>query len=554
LFTAALLPGVVLAQADPYEILMEKTAGSVQDGHEYVDMTNGGVNVTCEDDSAPYMRIIIGKTHDSYWQCDYDPSPPHEEIPVTVDSINGPINGFAFLFTYDAAAPIQFQNATPGALIDSCNWEYFTYRDVSATEDCEGCQSGLVRVVGLADISKGGVPPSCLSLPTPFTLFTLNYLVNVDYQYECMYIPIRFFWNDCGDNSVSLAARPDEDPYLSRLAVSRDVYDYVSAAPMTDPSATLPTYLGEPDACVDGSAVLIDRAIDFYNGGIDWVCADSMSACRGDLNINGVPHEIADATLFGHYFVFGDTVLTHYYVQAVNSDVNYDGIPFALADLVYLYRTINGDAPPLPQTTPTDTVVFNRIVAGFALATDTPLGAIRVRVKGQIVPTLLNDNLQMAYDYHDGYTSILIQPGELFTGAIGQGDLFAIGSLEPDVTIEAATYDAAPLVSVIQTVTGVGDQPDKLPTEFAIGQNFPNPFNLETVIPFGLPKNSIVEFEIYNVLGKLVYSHSGRYAAGEHQISWDGRNNSGQIVASGIYYYRITAGEQAQTKKMLLLK
>jgi hypothetical protein len=94
-----------------------------------------------------------------------------------------------------------------------------------------------------------------------------------------------------------------------------------------------------------------------------------------------------------------------------------------------------------------------------------------------------------------------------------------------------------------------------LPTEYALEQNYPNPFNPSTNIAFALPKAGKVEVSVYNVLGQEVNTLvSEELAAGEHTIVWDGRNSSGNAVSSGIYFYRIVAGDFSQTKKMLMLK
>jgi hypothetical protein len=94
-----------------------------------------------------------------------------------------------------------------------------------------------------------------------------------------------------------------------------------------------------------------------------------------------------------------------------------------------------------------------------------------------------------------------------------------------------------------------------LPTEYALEQNYPNPFNPSTNIAFALPKAGKVEVSVYNVLGQEVKTLiSEELTAGNHTIVWDGRNGSGSAVSSGIYFYRIVAGDFSQTKKMLMLK
>ncbi|MBI5266908.1 MAG: T9SS type A sorting domain-containing protein [candidate division Zixibacteria bacterium] len=94
-----------------------------------------------------------------------------------------------------------------------------------------------------------------------------------------------------------------------------------------------------------------------------------------------------------------------------------------------------------------------------------------------------------------------------------------------------------------------------LPKEYALEQNYPNPFNPTTNIAFALPTAGRVEVAVFNVLGQQVNSLvSEDLPAGNHTIVWDGRNSQGESVASGIYFYRIVAGDFSQTKKMMMLK
>jgi flagellar hook assembly protein FlgD len=100
----------------------------------------------------------------------------------------------------------------------------------------------------------------------------------------------------------------------------------------------------------------------------------------------------------------------------------------------------------------------------------------------------------------------------------------------------------------------IGDG-NNLPTSFGLSQNYPNPFNPETNIDFALPKASNVELTIFNVLGqKVVTLINEKMDAGTYRETWRGTSESGTQVASGIYFYRLTAGDYVTTKKMMMLK
>jgi hypothetical protein len=102
-------------------------------------------------------------------------------------------------------------------------------------------------------------------------------------------------------------------------------------------------------------------------------------------------------------------------------------------------------------------------------------------------------------------------------------------------------------------VTGT-DTP-KAPAASYLAQNFPNPFNPTTRIAFGLSASGHVSLRIYDSAGRLVRALvNDERRAGRYEESWDGRASGGRAVASGIYFYKLTAGSFEQTRKMALLR
>ncbi|CUU09838.1 Por secretion system C-terminal sorting domain-containing protein [Candidatus Kryptobacter tengchongensis] len=93
------------------------------------------------------------------------------------------------------------------------------------------------------------------------------------------------------------------------------------------------------------------------------------------------------------------------------------------------------------------------------------------------------------------------------------------------------------------------------PSKFELYQNYPNPFNIETTIEFDVPFNSWVSLKIYNMLGQEVRTLvDGLTEAGKHKVIWDGKNDSGQVVTSGIYFCRFIAGTFTKSIKIVLVK
>jgi len=96
-----------------------------------------------------------------------------------------------------------------------------------------------------------------------------------------------------------------------------------------------------------------------------------------------------------------------------------------------------------------------------------------------------------------------------------------------------------------------------LPHKFTLEQNYPNPFNANTVIRYSLSvsRSTLTTLKIYNILGEEVRTLIDKWQSkGEYQISWNGKDNYGKEVASGIYLYQLKVGDQRKTKKLLLLK
>ena len=101
----------------------------------------------------------------------------------------------------------------------------------------------------------------------------------------------------------------------------------------------------------------------------------------------------------------------------------------------------------------------------------------------------------------------------------------------------------------------VGDQDMPLPAVYDLAQNYPNPFNPSTSIEFSLQERSEVTVSVFDLLGRrLITLLNGMKPAGIHRIEWDGTDASGKAAATGIYFYRLQAGDFIETRKMLLLK
>lgn len=119
--------------------------------------------------------------------------------------------------------------------------------------------------------------------------------------------------------------------------------------------------------------------------------------------------------------------------------------------------------------------------------------------------------------------------------------------------VDAAIDDFSILAFTAQT-TAVPDGAPR-PAVVRLAQNHPNPFNPSTTISFELPLNVQVELVVYSLDGRRIATLvSDEMAAGSHQVLWSGRDDRGQQVASGAYFYRLQAGAQVETRRMILVK
>jgi hypothetical protein len=440
-----------------------------------------------------------------------------------------PIGGFDFLVAYDASA-LTALSAEAGELIDT-EFEYFTYR---FGDNCSGaCPSGLLRMVGMRE-SNDGIINTAPPVTGPGELVQMNFRVSGNLTLECQFVPIRFFWRDCGDNTLS-------DESGNMLFLGLHVYDF-EGTEITDPVEF--GYSGPMAECYD--TVSTDPfkaplgAILFQNGGIKIICIDDIDD-RGDVNLNGIDHEVADAVVFTNYFIVGLNAFTiNVDGQTAATDVNADGVPLSVADLVYLIRVIVGDALPYAKLTPSDPIDIGYNGQIVDLRGTTDVGAALFVFDQEVIPTLADNasHMQIKYGHTDGMTRVLIYSME--RGYLTAGDVLNIEGEANLVGVEAADYYGAPL-EVDKTIV--------VPTEFALRQNYPNPFNPETVIELAMPVASDWSIAIFNVSGQKVKEFSGTSEAGVVQVIWDATD-----AASGLYFYKATTDQFSATKKMVLLK
>jgi flagellar hook assembly protein FlgD len=90
---------------------------------------------------------------------------------------------------------------------------------------------------------------------------------------------------------------------------------------------------------------------------------------------------------------------------------------------------------------------------------------------------------------------------------------------------------------------------------FSLGQNVPNPFNPSTQIAYTLPQAGAVRLVVYNLLGQQIRTLvEGDQGAGRYRVEWDGRDDQGRVVSSGVYVYRLVSAGLVESRRMVLVK
>jgi len=457
-------------------------------------------------------------------------------VDVFLNGAGKELGGYDLLIAYDQSA-MSVTDVLPGSLFENCKWEYFTYR-FDANGNCSSCPSGLLRIVALAETNNGAYHPDCYMKNLYGSLAKINFYISNNRTLECQYVPVKFFWLDCGDNSF---ASRDGDT----LWISREVYS-VEGNVMTNNNYDFPTYFGANNSCLVGGGPgkpAAIRCVDYTNGGIDIICADSIDA-GGDINLNGIPNEISDAVLFSQYFIYGLSVFNiNVQGQIAASDVNGDGITLSVADLVYLIDAVSGDnvagAKPNPSHQPQAELTVTDGVLSIT-KTDMPVGAIALLLEGKTNPELDKNaaDMDLRYNFDGTNTHVLIfslhGKADLKTGKV-----LKFNNEHSIKSIEVGSYNGYMMNAKLNNI----------PKDFSLKQNYPNPFNPVTTIEFTLPVASEWNLVIYNILGQEVENWNKKSEAGYIKIEWDASK-----YASGVYFYRLMAGSFSDTKKMVLLK
>lgn len=498
------------------------------------------------------FRLVIESTHDQI-------QGHYTDVDLTIFSDSQLVDGFDILIAYDGNA-LTFIEATLDTIFINAGWEFFTYR-YGYHGDCGvGCPPSNIRLFGMAETNNGAFHPEWdeirEALRAGTKLATITFFVSSDVNFGGASLPLKFFWQDCGDNTFST----EHGDYIALAHFvfpdHADINDSTQA--FTDP--TFPGIASVPENCDSAFNGLASfQGITLQHGYINIVEPHDIDSQGGigDINDNNIPHEIADAVLFSYYFISGISAFgSHVEASTIASDVNLDGVTLGVADFVYLVRIIVGDALPhtqleIPgaQINITAKSINGQLVVSYD--SNVEVGAILLVFEGgsDVSEPVLGDgasDMDVVYGVNNDQFRVLIYNIGTNSLTSGQHPLVSIPYDTPPelIEVEASNYQGGPITAAYQNQSSIA----------VLTQNYSNPFSDRTSISILLSNQSSWSLEIVTSEGRFVRSFEGISEAGEVIIEWDGTHANGRPMPNGIYFYRATIGDLVLTKYMMLLR
>lgn len=436
---------------------------------------------------------------------------PGDQAMININLHNlAPISGFEILFNYDVTALSLVSISNAGTRSNA--FEYFTYRLE------EGGIPGDVYVTGISDIDHSFTPGN---LPSgDGSIFKALFYATNNQDFAGFSVPVEFAFRDLFnhyDNTLS-----------------------------------------------DTAGVRIPQSSIIYNDGFVSILKATASGL-GDINLNGIPYEIGDAIYLTNYFISPDLSPLDP-VQRANSDVNQDGYAPSLADLVFLVLKMvginGGNAKLAPSDGSAVSVDIEKNTGQFGLhySSAVDIGGMLVtlhapgKAPGDLIIHSQMQEAGMICDWRtDGdLIRVLIYSKTGHSMPAGDNRFFTIekfAQFKID-SIELSTADGYILPAVLKD-----DDDSQVPGDFDLYQNYPNPFNPSTTISFNMPVSSEANLTVFDILGREIRTLAmGQLGAGYHEFIWDGKNNAGNSVSSGIYFYKLKTADYSAQKKMILLK
>lgn len=451
------------------------------------------------------ISVAVAAQADYVLKLDTVSSQPGTTVDYYVHLENaGEVGGFNLLIGYDPSALWPQLVTLNGTRAEA-------FKDFDFTTDVDGVPGNL-RLVGRADIPGGDIGQPLAS--GEGAVVRIRFAIINDIQFAGMWAPVWFEFSD----------------------------------PLTQNDNTLSDGLGDQ---------IGQDEIDYYDG---WVNILEMGdVLLGDINLNGFTCEVSDYVYLTNYFLMPSIYVLDA-LQLANSDMNQDHVPATIADLVYLIRkivegsklsTAAGD-PSLPAAVYLDATPGRTTISYNA---EFPVGGalMVLRASGGFDESdliLRQQHMNLVTERRGDRISAFVhsRDGQILPAGHWPLLTFSVGASVELERVELASADG-------RTARVVYNGGRTLPEGFELRQNYPNPFNPTTTIEFSLAQPGPASLTVYDLLGReLAVLVDGHLDAGRHRAIFDASMIGGEVVASGVYFYRLQTDQATVTKKMMLLK
>ena len=398
----------------------------------------------------------------------------------------------------------------------------------------------------------------------------------LDLPYEVVsLLPLRFrrveeVWDRIVENDIiheldRFLTQPMRLKGIKLVHGNQDETAFVRQARTLDRAMTNHGIAHEYEEHGGGHTFIAEKSLQFLSNHLE-----TATPARWDVNNDGV---VTILDLVAVAARFGERITIS---PVENPDVNRDGIVNIL-DLVFVAahfgENIRTLAPPQTNSISTSaTIRFerprlfgNRVFLDVVLDTTIPLAGYQVQIQTKGLLNIDSDATETDVFRLDA----VAQSGTLVAAKLGVERPWLgrvhLATLELEVNLNAVvSLGEAYFVSADGRLIWGSAEPfaiDKLlPQQTQLHPNYPNPFNPETWIPFQLHKSARVHVSIYDTLGREVrqfdlgHQPAGYYQTRERAVHWDGRNQIGERVASGTYFYRLEADDFVSLRRMVVLK
>lgn len=296
-----------------------------------------------------------------------------------------------------------------------------------------------------------------------------------------------------------------------------------------------------------------------------WVSFTSTSTSLSNTTLPSTSEPNNTLALFWDDLNPGSAGTVYYYSDTANDRfiISFDGVPhYSNTGSLYFQVILYADGRIIYQY---GTMDHAGHTVSASIGIENGDGTIGLEYDYNSNPPGIHDNLAILFDAPPQWLS-----ADVYSGSIAPGG----GPDVVEITMDAAELEGGVYTGTVRVLsndpdesivdvpvtftvnaTGVDDPVGNLPTEFALHQNYPNPFNPDTEFKFDLPKDSHVKLEIFNILGQKVNTVvDEEMRAGYQSANWNGTDNSGHQLSSGVYFYRLIAGDHVFTRKMMMLK